>query len=204
MKDCSKELNLITELFTQFGVKSLTMDDIARHLGMSKKTIYQHVKDKKELVLKCVKHKICNNQCTIQEKSQKVDGNAIDILMEINKEVGLNLSRLHPSIMYDLQRYYPESFQVINDHKEEFIYNMILENLELGIKQGLYRENINPKLIAQVYVHMIDTMINKTKFHLPEFSLSEFHKELIRYHIRGIASNKGIEYLASKFNNSEI
>lgn len=204
MKDCSKELNKIVELFTQFGVKSLTMDEIARHLGISKKTIYQHVRDKKELILKCVEHKISDNQCSIHQKSKESGGNAIDILMEINKEVGINLSRLHPSILYDLQRYYPESFQVINNHKQNFIYDMILENLELGVKQGLYRNNINPKLIAQIYVHMVDTLINNAKFHQTEYSISEFHKELIRYHIRGIASPKGIEYLINKFKNAEI
>lgn len=204
MKERVKELKMITELFYQYGVKSLTMDDIARHLGISKKTLYQLVRDKKELVLYCVKQKIKDNQLIINQKSENIQGNAIDILMTINEEVSLALSDLHPSILYELQRFYPESFQVIHDHKEEFIYDMTILNLELGIQQGLYRSNLNPQLIAQIYVHMCDTLINNVKFHMPDYSINAYHKELIRYHIRGIASKKGIEYLSSKFNNSDI
>lgn len=204
MKDHPKELNQITELFYQYGVKSLTMDDIARHLGISKKTLYQQVKDKKELVLYCVQQKIRDNQEEINEKAKTIEGNAIDILMAVNEEVSLALSHLHPSILYELQRYYPEAFQVINDHKEQFIYDMTIMNLELGMEQGLYRKNLNPQLIAQIYVHMCDTLINNVKFQMPDYSINAFHKELIRYHIRGIASNKGIEYLANKFNHTDI
>lgn len=180
------------------------MDDIARHLGISKKTLYQHVRDKKELVLKCVKTKISDNQCAINKQSTTIEGNAIDKLMAINKEVGMQLSRLHPSVLYDLQRYYSDSFQVIDEHKKGFIRNMMLQNLKAGMAEGLYRDNINPELVAEIYVNMVDTMIHNARVNMPEYSLSEFHKELIRYHIRGIASPKGIDYLVTKFNKSEI
>lgn len=188
-----------TELFMRYGIKSLTMDDIARHLGMSKKTIYQFVKDKKDLVNKCVSLAIEDEQCILCDtKEQK--GNAIDILLDINERVSIKLQNVQPSVMYDIERYYPEAWKIMQNHKKEFIFNMLKENLELGMKEGLYRSNLIPDIIAGNYVVLINQLFDSEYFNSSSYDFKTLHREIARYHIRGIANEQGRLYLKKKLN----
>lgn len=189
----------VAELFMRYGIKSLTMDEIARQLGMSKKTIYQYVSDKKDLVNQCVQLAISDEQCILSDvKNQK--GNAIEILLNINKRVSEKIQNIQLSLMYDLERYYPEAFKIMQSHKKEFVFNMIKENVELGIKEGLYRENLIPEIIASSYIAMTNQLFNPDPTNPPKHSFQILHKEIAKYHIRGIASEKGRVYLKEKLN----
>lgn len=191
-------LEAVTELFGQYGVKNLTMDEISRHLGISKKTLYQYFKDKKELVHQCLTHRISNNQERYKE-AMKNCSNAIDCLMMMNKMVSEELGQIQPMVIFELKRYYPEAFEVLSCHKGQFIYGCIEENIKWGMEEGLYRDNLDPAFISDLYIHMVDFLITLNPSNSPDYSLSRLHRELIRYHIRGIASLKGIEYLSQKF-----
>lgn len=190
-----------TELFTRFGIKSLTMDDIARHLGISKKTIYQFVKDKKELVKKGMALMIKEEQSRIIE-STKFSKTAIDELIEMTKCVSSKLGDIHPSVIYDLQKYHPEAWKILENHKQEFIHNIILNNIKRGVSEGYYRKNINPEIIANVYICMMDNIINPESSINKTMSLEELHLEIINYHIKGISNEKGVEYLKKALENS--
>lgn len=190
-----------TELFTRFGIKSLTMDDIARHLGISKKTIYQFVKDKKELVKKGMALMIKEEQSRIIE-STKLSKTAIDELIEMTKCVSSKLGDIHPSVIYDLQKYHPEAWKILENHKQEFIHNIILNNIKRGVSEGYYRKNINPEIIANVYICMMDNIINPESSINKTMSLEELHLEIINYHIKGISNEKGVEYLKKALENS--
>ena len=189
----------VTELFMRYGIKSLTMDEVARQLGMSKKTIYQHVSDKKDLVKQCVQLAISDEQCILCDVKDQ-NGNAIDILLDINKRVSEKIQNVQPSVMYDIERYYPEAFKIMQNHKKEFVFNMIRENMELGIKEGLYRENLIPEIIASSYIAMTNQLFNPDPINPPEHNFQILHKEIARYHIRGIASEAGRKYLKEKLN----
>ena len=198
-----KETELLlasTALFMKLGIKSLTMDDISRHLGISKKTLYQFVSDKKDLVKKALELAIGEEQCMLGDISGSSE-NAIDKLLEINEKISEKLQGIQPSVMYDLQKYYPDAWKVMENHKKCFIYEMVIKNINNGITQGLYRDNVNSKIIARIYVTMIDKMFDSDLFPAHEFTFPDLHKEMARYHIRGIASKKGIEYLTEKLNN---
>lgn len=190
-----------TELFTRYGIKSLTMDDIARHLGISKKTIYQFVKDKKELVKKGMALMIKEEQSRIIE-STKLSKTAIDELIEMTKCVSSKLGDIHPSVIYDLQKYHPEAWKILENHKQEFIHNIILNNIKRGVSEGYYRKNINPEIIANVYICMMDNIINPESSINKTMSLEELHLEIINYHIKGISNEKGVEYLKKALENS--
>ncbi len=194
-----------SDLFIVYGIKSMTMDEIARQLGISKKTLYQFVSNKNELVDKVVTCKIDEEQhgvCQVVEPK----GNAIDQLMELTAFVRSNMRKMHPSVMFDLQRYHQESWKRIQQHKEHFIYETIKTNLEKGVKDGLYRDNLNPDIVARFYLSMVNTVLNpiESGFMDPGYEASEVHEQMMRYHIRGIANEKGRNYLKEKFKANNI
>jgi AcrR family transcriptional regulator len=204
MEDREKEEQLLfatTELFMKLGVKSLTMDDISRHLGISKKTLYQFVSDKKDLVNKALQLAIENDQCLLGDIAVQEE-NAIDELIAINEKVSEKLQSIQPAVMYDLQKYYPEAWALMEDHKKCFVCDMIVKNINIGIQQGLYRENVNPGIVARIYVTLIDKIFDADTFPSHQYTFATIHKEIARYHIRGIASEKGVKYLVKRLKDN--
>ena len=191
-------LDQVRVLFMQYGIKSLTMDDIARHLGMSKKTLYQSFSDKADLVSKGIEAHMNEEVaaiCSIQEKSQ----NAIEEMFLISQHVSQHLQSMHPSILFDLEKYYPSAFKKFNEYKTDVIMSCIAKNIEDGINQGFYRKNINIPIVAGLYVGRMDILFDQQLFPASQYNAKDVYFEAIRYHIRGIASEKGIEYLKDKF-----
>lgn len=195
-----KELQILDQvegLFMQYGVKSLTMDDVARHLSISKKTLYQYVSNKNELVQKSLSRHI-KKEVKDMESICSSAPNAVDELFAISKHVSAMLKNIHPSVMFDLQKYYPESYQVFEEYKMNYIYGCVTANLERGIKEGYYRDNLNIPIVGRIYVGRVDMLFDPKLFPAGKFNIADVYLELIRYHIRGIASKKGIDYLVKK------
>ena len=190
-------------LFKTYGIKSMTMDEIARQLGISKKTLYQFVNNKNDLVLKMMSMHIGQEQDCIEEVYKETN-NAIDELMETSKLVSSQVKEMHPSVMFDLNKYHPEAFHLLRDHKDKFIYKNIKRNLETGIEEGLYRNNLTPELVTRLYLSMVHSIMGPEDFSNKEFSYADLHLEMMRYHIRGIASAKGREYLKQKFKQENV
>ena len=191
-------LEKVAELFMRYGIKSVTMDDVAKALKMSKKTLYTFVSDKGDLVRQVMAGH-CEIEMTACEliRENNLD-NAMDELLEITKFVTSQIKNIHPSIHYDLEKYYPEAWGELERHKEHNIYGMVVDNLERGIKQGLYRENINIGIIGRLYVYKLDMFFDPEVFPPKEFDFLEVYMEMMRYHIRGVASKKGLAYLEKK------
>ncbi|MGB0881339.1 MAG: TetR/AcrR family transcriptional regulator [Vicingaceae bacterium] len=207
MKDEEKEkscqlIGACLDLFMKFGVKSLTMEDISRKMGISKKTLYQFVKDKKDLVNKGMKLCLEEEQQVLTQVSSNSD-NAIDELIGFTRFVNSRLSDLHASVVYDIQKYHPDSWRMMQDHKQIFIRNSILENTKRGIKEGFYRKNLNPEIITSLYILMMDGFFNSEENFGKEASLEGLHLEMIRYHVRGIANEKGMVLLKETLNKKE-
>lgn len=201
----SKELEIIqkaTEIFMQYGIKSVNMDDIARHLGISKKTLYKYVSDKKELVRKGMDLHCAAEDHFIAE-IEKQGLNAIDENFEIMKFLTSMLKTLHPSIMFDMEKYHPEIWKEMIQSRKETTYGAVKRNLEKGKQEGLYREDLDPKLIATLYINSIDAIFNFKNNPEIELSILDQYLEVFRYHIRGIASAKGVEYLIKKVNEQK-
>jgi AcrR family transcriptional regulator len=198
----SQLIRTVLELFMKFGIKSLTMDDISRKLGISKKTLYQFVKDKKDLVKKGMVLCLEDEQNMIAEIT-KESNNAIDELIEITKCANARLTEMHASVIYDIQKYHPESWILMENHKKEFVKGVILENTKRGIEEGYYRDNLNPEVIASLYIIMIDSLFHADENFGKEVSLGDLHLEMIRYHVKGIANEKGIALLKKTLKKSE-
>ncbi|WP_258540887.1 TetR/AcrR family transcriptional regulator [Parvicella tangerina] len=187
----------IAEVFMRLGIRSVNMDDLARNLSVSKKTLYKYFKDKSDVV-KQVTQTIFNTEEELIAGVVETSENAIDENIRIFEIANRMLKDLHPSVLFDLQKYYPESFQIFHDHKNKFIKSCVVANLERGIEEGLYRPNLNVKIIAGLYLTRIGIIWDEELFPSGEFKHSEIHLEIIRYHIRGIASPEGLEYLSKR------
>ena len=197
-KEKEKELiKKAVEVFMTYGIKSVTMDDVARHMRVSKKTIYQFVKDKGDLVNKCM-----GSDCNlIQSKIEEViaqNFNAIKENFEISKVVINELRNVHPSIFFDLEKYYPEAMKTMDKMRHEFIGACVKDNLQRGIDEGLYREDINVDIMTQLWMLRMNVIFDPSLFPMQEFHPKDVYLEMFVHHIRGIASAKGLKILDKK------
>lgn len=198
----SKELRAILErvktLFAKYGIKSMTMDDVARELGMSKKTLYQHIKTKDDLVWKVIGLMDEEYEKIFKEiKSKEPD--AIQSLIWVNKLVYRMIKEYNPSFEYDLKKYHPEIFHYVRKQSLEKMYNAVVENIRQGKSEGLYRDNVDEILIAKLYASRVNSLMESDLITPEEKMNPEFKNQIMEYHIRGIANDKGIikfeEYL---------
>lgn len=176
----------------RYGIKSVTMDDIARELGISKKTLYKFVENKADLIQKIFHEYI---KCEKGEMDQilHASANAIEEIQNIGKYVIQQLRELAPTVLYDLQKYYRESWTLLQSLHQQYIYQVIKANLERGIKEGLYREDLDSDIIAKLYVGKTSLLVDEGLFPLKRYDKGSLFKEYIKYHVQGIASPKGLK-----------
>lgn len=177
------------------------MDDLCREMGISKKTLYQFVSDKQDLVKKAMSHEIHTDQCQMNSVLEKNLG-AIEELMEITKLVDDKLKNMHPSILYDMQKYYPEAWELMSKHRNEYIVQTIKNNLLKGQQEGIYRSNINVQIIALLFASKIELFADTNSYAHLGLTPSEIYAENLIYHIRGIANLDGIKLLEQKLSSS--
>ena len=193
----SKKEELVKDalaVYLKFGIKSVTMDEMARQLGVSKKTIYQYVKDKNELVEACILFEM--NQAfegVDQIMTKKL--NAIEELLEIGRFMIKTLGAIHPSIFFDLSKYHPSALKLVQQHKDENMCNTLISNLERGVEEEVYRENLTPEIMARLHMSLMDLIVSGEVIPVDEYRVDEVYSEFFRYHIRGIANKKGLAYL---------
>lgn len=181
----------------KYGIKSVNMDDLARHLGVSKKTLYLYVKDKEDMLRKAVQM-FCEREDE-EIKSICARGlNAIDESLEIMKWVTGVLQEVHPSVHFDMQKYHPEVHKTMMENRFKAIYLCISNNIKKGQKEGLYRKDINADIITRVYISRMDVIFDRNVFGSDAYTPTELYIEIFKYHIRGIASEKGHQYLSEK------
>ncbi|TVQ11292.1 MAG: TetR/AcrR family transcriptional regulator [Bacteroidetes bacterium] len=185
----------ISEIYFRYGIKSITMDDLARDLGVSKKTLYLHFKDKKDVVSKVIHHLINSQKCGISEALNQPNTNAIDKLMMMTHFFAEHLKNSNASLTYDLQKYYPDVWDEVIEFKREEVYKHIIDNIHEGIREGIYRDDMNYEIIARAYVSRMEMYQTDLWQPLNKFPLPEVFRTLFIYHIRGIANDKGLEHL---------
>jgi TetR/AcrR family transcriptional regulator, cholesterol catabolism regulator len=192
-----KILTDVTKVFMQFGIKSVNMDDLARHLSISKKTLYLHFTDKEDLVRKAVAAHCTREDQEVQNICLK-GLNAIDEMLEIMQMVISILKNIHPSVQYDLQKYHPDVYKAMKDNRDRAVFDCMMLNTKKGQREGYYRKDFNAEVINKVYIGRMDLIFDQSIFPYEQFTLTDLYKEIFSYHIRGIASEKGIAYLEQK------
>lgn len=196
-----KIIQKATDMFLTLGFKSVTMDDIAAEMAISKKTIYAHFKNKTTLVRECtcaVFHNITSGIDEIRAHKQ----NPITELYEIRKYVMERIERDETAPQYQLQKYYPEISNSLKESHFEKIMACISENLRSGMALGIYRSNLDVDLIARLYYLGVNGIKDQGLFPLTKFPLKLTHDQYLEYHLRGIVTPKGFQTL-KKFINEQ-
>lgn len=194
METKAKILIKSKELFFKLGVRSITMDDLARELGISKKTLYKYFDNKSDLVNAVLIQHFDDEKCLMERVTGQAD-NAIEEIMLIAKNVMKQFRKIHPSSIYDLKKYYPKAWVIVEKFKSEFIHSSIMNNITRGKLQGYYRTEIHEEVIAKLYSNNIDLLVNPTNFPATEYNFAELYKEFLNYHLHGIVTEKGYNYL---------
>ena len=177
-------------LVMQYGIRSVSMDDIASNLGMSKKTIYQYFKDKDELVEAVVDGVIDTNQCICNTDRQKADNAVHEIFLVMDMMVEM-FKTMNPSILFDMQKYHPSAFRKFQIHRNEYLYNVCRQNIERGISEELYRPEINVEILARYRVETMLTAFNPEFQRSVKQNLLKIEEEIITHYLFGLVSIKG-------------
>lgn len=183
--------------FLNYGFKGLSMDDLARNMGRSKKTLYKYFHNKSDLINNVLEF-FTVEQKTVLEKARKDSKNAIDELAIIYEYAVQAFSNIKETLVNDLHKYYPESWEKFLEYKNSYLLTTIEQNLKCGIKQGLYRKDLNAEIIARYYTCRIEDLRNPVVFPASVHSYNEIMNTVFFYHIRGIATPRGIQYLENE------
>ncbi len=202
-KELLNILEKVSILYQKYGIKSITMDDVAREFGISKKTLYQYVTDKPDLVEK-VMLLIAEKHNSFFKKLRAKKINAIEELFEVNKYFTEMLKNYNPSMEYDLRKYYPDLFKKIYDVRRKRMYESIIRNMKKGIKEGLYRRDMDIEIIAKLHVSRIENMYDNEIFTNEELISTKVFNEIFIYHLRGIANVTGIKFLERKLKELKL
>jgi TetR/AcrR family transcriptional regulator, cholesterol catabolism regulator len=196
-----KLLSKAVELFMRYGIKSVTMDDLAGALGVSKKTIYNEVSNKEELIDQVTMQYLDNEVCSLEEilKNSK---DAIDEMLLIGRHVSKKLEIITPVLIYDLKKYYSSRWEQVEKLHADSIYQVISNNIHRGRQEGLYRDDFDMDIISRLYVGKALLLTEEKLFPDSTYDKKVVVKEMIKYHITSIATQKGNERLTHYFNQS--
>lgn len=200
MKD--KILDKATELFLNLGFKSVTMDDLAHEMGISKKTIYTHFTNKTKLVEECTKRLFC----TISEGIDHICSlhkNPIEELYEIKKFALLHLKNEKASPQHQLQKYYPNIHNSIKQKQYEMMQDCVVENIKKGIEMGIYRGNLNIDFVSRIYFSGVTSIKDHQLFPVTKFPIVSLMDNYLEYHLRGIITPKGRQILNKIINSNQ-
>ncbi|NEM96096.1 TetR/AcrR family transcriptional regulator [Pontibacter burrus] len=178
------------QLFCQRGIKSVSMDDIAQFLGMSKKTIYKWFDNKNEIV-------VASTGAYLQDMQQRCEvhfqnsGNAIEELFNIMAMTRELFNQFHPSVFHDLQKYHPDAFKLWMKHRDEYMFEKIRENLLRGIKEGLYRKDLDVDVMAKIRLVQVELPFNPILFPPLKYDLRRVQMATLEHYMLGLATLKG-------------
>ncbi len=181
-------------LFKRIGIRSVSMDDIAREVGISKKTLYQLIENKEELVHLVLESDTCKDIEMLQ-RHQRESADAIDEFLRNSRYFIRQMREISPTAMHDLRKYYPEIFHTqVKAHQGEF-HRGVAANIERGMEEGLYRDDIDAEIIANLYVGMTMMVIDRGVFPAQDRSLSDILRQQSTYHFNGIVNQFGRDRL---------
>lgn len=190
------------ELYMQFGIRSVTMDDIARDLSISKKTIYQYFKDKRELV-----NTICSTHLEIEDKrfagATEESENSVHELILVSKCLRESMQEMKVNIMNELRKFYPEAWKMYSTFKSGVMKEAIMNVITRGKREGYFREELDPELIAIMRMEQVESFIMSNLYPKDKYSLTEVQMHLFDHFIHGLFTIEGHQ-LFNKYNTTNV
>lgn len=182
------------ELFNRYGIRSVSMDDIAAQLGMSKKTLYQYYTDKDELVNAVFDIALKDNQAQCGIFREKRDNAIHEIFLSFDM-VREMLTNMNPSLIFDLQKYHPTAFKKYLQFKNDFLYRLIKSNLEQGIAEELYRPEIDVEVLSRYRLYSVMLAFDPDVFPENKGKVLHIEEQLIDHFLYGLATAKGVRLI---------
>ncbi|WP_020596765.1 TetR/AcrR family transcriptional regulator [Spirosoma panaciterrae] len=177
-------------LFWRYGIRSVTMEDIAKQLGISKKTIYQHFTDKEQILSEVIQDKFGRDHKAMACVAVEAE-NPVAEIMHVLAMIQKNADQVSPNLLIDMKRHYPQAFALFKQYKEGEVLRSILENIQKGIEQGLYRADLNPGILARLRVEQIELAFNNDIFPSDQYTMQQIQYELMHHFIRGMLTEQG-------------
>ncbi len=194
--------NKAHELFMRYGIRSVSMDEVASQLGMSKKTIYQFYADKDSLVADVIDIELDASQCECNQHKANSENAIHEIFMAVDMLLEV-LTKMNPNVLFDLEKYHPVAFKKHNEFKNKFLYTIIKENLEWGKQEGLYREEVNTEIMARFRLAATYLVFNPEMFPVGKNSLTTVVTEITDNFLYGLATAKG-QKLIQKYKQQRL
>jgi len=197
-----KILHKATDMFLNLGFKSVTMDDIANGMGISKKTIYAHYENKTKLVEACTDNLFEVISSGIDQICA-LEKNPIKELYEIKKFVMMHLKDEKSSPQYQLQKYYPKIYEVLKVREYEVMLVCVIDNIKRGLELGIYRPNLDVDFVSRIYYAGVFAIKDNALFPNKEFKMITLEDYFLEYHLRGIVTPKGRKILNKIINSNQ-
>ena len=178
----------------QSGLRQVTMDDLAHQLGISKKTIYQYYKDKDDLVKAVVNLELKDHELTCKDCKSKAE-NAIHEMFLLMENMKAMTQTMNPNSMMELEKHFSNAFDIIKNHKDEFLFSLIKQNLMKGIEEGCYRKDLDIDIISKFRLETVFIPFNLHLFPLSKFNSIEVHTQLMEHFVYGLMTIKGHELM---------
>jgi TetR/AcrR family transcriptional regulator, cholesterol catabolism regulator len=182
------------DLMLQSGLRQVTMDDLAHQLGISKKTIYQYYKDKDDLVKAVVNLELKEHEMTCKDCKSKAE-NAIHEMFLVMENMKAMTQTMNPNSMMELEKHFSNAFDMIKNHKDEFLFSLIKQNLMKGIEEGCYRKDLDIDIISKFRLETVFIPFNLHLFPLSKFNSLEVHTQLMEHFVYGLMTIKGHELM---------
>jgi AcrR family transcriptional regulator len=200
--DSKDILDRILAMFMRYGIRSITMDDIARELGVSKKTLYHDFEDKNDLIERVINFDMMQSRKFLEEV-YRTDMHAIQEIFLVNKRIHRDRSRYSPTFFYDLKRYFPSIYQKWLEDKRQNMFDLIVGNLQKGKQEGVYREEIHEQIIGKLYMARMEMLDSNEIIDGHQTLSADFMQEIFTYHLHGICNENGLKTLAEFKESSE-
>ena len=178
------------ELFMRYGFRSVTMDEIAGQMGISKKTLYQFFEDKDALVEAVMQAEMAYMQTQCTKQSQESE-NAIEEMFKDLDSMEPVMDAMNPQIVFDLEKFYPKTYEKFKRHKHTFLLDVIKKNLQRGMQEGVYRDDLDIDIIAKFRLESAFVMFNQDLFPYGKYSMLKVSTEIYQHYLHGLATPKG-------------
>lgn len=197
-----KILKAALELFFKYGIRHVTMDEIARELGMSKKTIYQYYKEKDDLVNQLLEVELQQYEKQFEEIEKQAKDPVHEFIL-IAHRMRAMMQGINPLFFLDLQKFYPSGFKRFQKFKEECGFRSLLSNLQRGVSMGLYRDDLDVDIAARYRMAQLDMMMFGNYFSLDRTPLARIHDEMLHIFMYGVCNMKGHK-LINQYKNKKV
>jgi AcrR family transcriptional regulator len=194
-------INKAKNLFFSYGLKSVSMDDLAKTAGISKKTIYQSVADKSELVHKVVEELVQEYKDALIQCGEKAQNAVHEVVLQADITVK-TMAPVNFCFFYELEKFFPATWDIIVNHRHQIMLPFIANNLERGIREDFYRNDLQSSFLADMRLQQITTAFNPQAFSNKVWDTQKLMNQFTEFYLYGIANNKGKKLISKYLNNN--